>query len=90
MLGAVWTELVQVETVSEGTFRVSAAADSSWKWVGGGVVLDVGEGCVDLESASEVLGGFCVKSVEAQTASESYIDVSAGADSRKIGDWGHT
>ena len=34
-------------------------------------VLERGEGLVLLESASEVLGGFWVESVEAQTANES-------------------
>ena len=72
----------------ESVDQASAAADSSGRASSG--VLNAGERSIDSEHVGNVLGTLSFHAVPPKAASESRLEVSRAADSRKLGNGRHT
>ena len=85
---ALRSNVIVVETAREGTDQPSAGADSSRRASGG--VLEGREGLVLFETLGKVLGSLCIESISLETAIESRMVASGGADSREGSNWQRT
>ena len=82
MLGALSTNFVVAHTASESQKETSGGADGRETMRGG--VLERLKGGVGLQRLGDVLGALMTDAVVLETASESRMGTSGGADSRKM------